>query len=169
MRTVDEIIPGLVQRTTTAMEAFQAGRFAEAAPTLQLAAETAVQIGDVMQTNIFGSCAVVGYVKAGDPQAAIRLVMHFVALHQTAGRTAEAARFGRLSLKPLRRDGHVVEADEISTQLARVLGAAWNDPDAPRLPAFCSNCGAAVKPAEVVRPTPSTVACQYCGGSLDRR
>ena len=105
------------------------------------------------------STAVEAYANAGDPQSALRVAMQIVDLHHAAGRSGEVARFARLTLKPLRRDGHAAEADAISAYIARATGGAWSDPDAPKLPAFCSNCGAAVKPAEVARPTPTTVAC----------
>ncbi len=68
----------------------------------------------------------------------------------------------------MRLHGFAADADELSAHVGQLLGAAWNDPAAPKLPAFCSSCGSPVKPAEVVRPTPSTVACRYCGASLAR-
>jgi hypothetical protein len=168
MRTADDLVPGLVQRTADALAAMQAGRYAEAAPTLELAAITAHRIDDIIDSNLFGSGAVEAYAKAGDMHSAVRVLTQIVDLYRASGKSTEIARFGRFTLKPLRRDGFAAEADAISAELARLTGGAWHDPDAPKLPAFCSNCGAAVKPAEIVRPTPTTVACHYCGASLDR-
>ena len=164
--TADDVVPGLVQRTADALEAMQAGRHAEAAPTLELAATTASGMGNVIDLNLFGSSAVEAYARAGAMQKAVQLATDLVGVHQAAGRNTEVARFMRFTLKPLRRDGLAAEADAIAAAIARATGGAWSDPDAPKLPGFCANCGAAVKPAEVARPTPSTVACRYCGASL---
>lgn len=168
-RTIDDLVPGLLRRLEGALSAMQSGRYREAAPVFELVGVTAAKIGDVVEVNLHGSSAVECYLRLGDRDNAFRALRQFVEIHVNAQRVPEAARFGRLTIKPLRRDGLTTEADAVSAYLASALGAAWNDPDAPKLPPFCSNCGAAVKVVEVVRPTPSTAACKYCGASLDRR
>jgi hypothetical protein len=169
MPQAHEVFQGYAERTNSALAALQAGRFAEAAPTFEWAGLSAQSVDDIINTNIFGSSAVEAYAKAGDMQNALRVATQIVGRYHALGNSPELARFMRFVLKPLRRDGYEAAAGAIAAQVATATSGAWSDPEAPKLPAFCSNCGAPVKPAEVVRPTPTTVACHFCGASLDRR
>jgi hypothetical protein len=162
-------VPQYLETSKAAMTAMKEGRYAEAATRLEWAATAAFGVGDKMQTKMTGTTAVKAYAMAGDPASALRLATHLVNLFHEAGRNPEIPGFAKHALESLRNQGYAAEADALSAHIARAMGGAWSDPNAPKLPAFCSSSGAAVKPAEVVRPTPSTVACRYCGASLDRR
>jgi hypothetical protein len=162
-------VPRFLEVCAAAIEAMKAGRYAEAAPQLEWAAMFAFGVNDVMQVKLMGANAVKAYAQSGDAANAVRLATRIVDLFHGAGRNPEIPGFAKHALADLRTQGHPQAADALSAHISGVMGGAWSDPDAPKLPAFCSSCGAAVKPAEIVRPTPSTVACHYCGASLDRR
>jgi hypothetical protein len=151
-----------------ANDAMAAGRYGEAGALYERAAIASHGAGDVLMTKMNGALAVKAYAKGGDPKNAVRFAIATVDALKAGGHVPEIAGFATKCLESLRVQGHSADADVLSAHVGQAVGAAWSDPNAPKLPAFCSSCGAAVKPAEVVRPTPSTVACHYCGASLAR-
>jgi hypothetical protein len=152
-----------------ATAAFEEGRYAEAAPLYERAAIATHAAGDPLMWKMTAIVAVKAYAMAGDPSNAVRFATQTFDVLRSGGHGAEVPGVAKKCLESLRAQGHAAEADALSAHVARLMDGKWNDPDAPRLVAFCASCGAAVKPAEVVRPTPTTVACRYCGASLDAR
>jgi hypothetical protein len=165
-------VPGYLELMQRVQEAMSAGRYAEAAPGFERCARMAHACGDVMEMKMSANNAVTAFAHASDPTNALRLATEIVDLLASASagadRRSEIPGFARHALESLRTQAHFAQADALSAHVAQRMGGAWSDAGAPRLAAFCPSCGAAVKPAEVVRPTPSTVACRYCGASLDR-
>lgn len=161
-------LPGYTDACTAALEAMNAGRYGDAAPRFEWAANSALAVGDgPLHTTINALNAIKAYATAGDPKNAIRFATAWLDQLRRAGRAPEIPAFAGKTLESLRAHGQAADADAYSAHVAGMLGSAWSDPGAPKLPAFCGSCGAIVKPAEVVRPTPTTVACRYCGASLD--
>ena len=146
----------------------QAGRYAEAGALFEKCAIDAYRAGEIPDMKLNAALSVKSYAMAGDAANAARFASATVDALAGAGRTPEIHGFATKVLESMRVRGQAAAADEVSKHVGQVVGATWNDPAAPQLPAFCPSCGAAVKPAEIVRPTPSTVACKYCGGSLAR-
>lgn len=147
--------------------AMDAGKYADAAALYEQASEEARIAGDHLTLRMMVVLGAKAYGMAGDPGKGARFAIATVDLLVTMNLIAEIPGFARKTLQALRAQGHTASADEFSAHVAQVV-PTWNDPDAPKIPAFCSACGAVVKPAEVVRPTPSTMACRYCGASLAR-
>jgi hypothetical protein len=162
-------VPHYGVRVTRALAAMSEGRYAEAATSLEWAATAAFGAGDTMSAKVEGNNAVTAFAKAGDSPGALRLATRLVDLFRDANLPREIPGFAGHALESLRMNGLAAAADALSAHVKGVMGAAWSDPAAPTLTAFCGSCGAAVKPSEVVRPTPSTVACRYCGASVDAR
>jgi hypothetical protein len=148
--------------------AMEAGRYAEAATLYEKSAAECYTAGEPLWMQLSALLAVKAYVLAGDPKNAVRFAQATVDAIHGGGKEPEVPGFAAKALESVRLHGFAADADALSAYVGQLLGAAWNDLAAPKLPAFCSSCGAAVKPAEVVRPTPSTVACRYCGASLAR-
>lgn len=147
--------------------AFEAGRYPEAAQLYERCASAAHQAQDLLAIKAGALMAVKSWAYAGDPKNAVRFATSTVELFKTSGREPDIRSFATKILDILRGQGHHADADAFSAHVRSVV-PTWTDPNAPQLPAFCSACGAVVKPAEVVRPTPSTVACKFCGASLAR-
>jgi hypothetical protein len=156
----------LADDVAPANAAMQAGRYAEAAPLYERAAIASQHSGEMLQVKMCAALAIKAYAMAGDGANAVRFAKATVDVLKS--RPPEIPGFMRKALESMRDHGLSAEADVVSAYIGEVLGAAWQDPSAPKLPAFCSACGAPVRPAEVVRPTPSTVACKFCGASLGR-
>jgi hypothetical protein len=148
--------------------AMETGRYAEAGSLYERAAVEAHRAGDTLVLRMMAVLAVSAYVRAGDIPSAMRFATATVDLLQSVGMVPEIPGVARKMLNALRDQGHPSEADALSARVGQIVGAAWSDPGAPKLAAFCSSCGAAVKPAEIVHPTPSTSACRYCGANLAR-
>jgi hypothetical protein len=151
-----------------ANDAMDGGRYAEAASLYEGAATESRAAGDTLTFRMMAVLAVKAYGRAGDTENAVRLAVTTVDLLQGLAMIPEIPGVAHKMLAALRAQGHAVSADGISTHVAQVVGAAWSDAGATKLPAFCASCGAAVKPAEIVHPSPSSVACRYCGASLAR-
>jgi hypothetical protein len=162
-------VPHYGVRVNRALAAMKEGRYADAAKGLEWAAAAAFGAGDTMEAKIAGNNAVTAFAKAGDSAGALGIATHMVDLFRDANLAGDIPGFARHALESLRLSGFVAAADALSVHVKGVMGAAWSDPAAPTLAALCPSCGAAVKPSEVVRPTPSTVACRYCGASVDAR
>jgi len=150
-----------------ANEAMAAGRYAEAGSLYERASDASRVAGDHLTLRMMAALAVKGYGMAGDASNGLRIAIATVDVLVSMELLPEIPGFARKALQALRTQGHAAAADELSAHVGRAV-PTWSDPDAPKLPAFCSACGAAVKPAEIVRPTPSTIACHYCGASLAR-
>jgi hypothetical protein len=150
-----------------ANEAMAAGRYLEAGALYERSAISSYSAGEVVWQKMGALLAVKAYALGGDPQNAVRFAIATVDVLKTSGRAPEVPGFANKLLETLRTQGHGAAAEALSAHVGELIGAAWHDPHAPKLPAFCSACGGKVKPAEVVRPTPTTVACRYCGVSLD--
>ncbi len=150
-----------------ANDAMSQGRYAEAAGLYERAAYAAHQANDLLGTKMGAHLAIKAFAHAGDPKNAVRIAISTVDLFKTIAGEPDIRSFATKALDTLRTQGHHADADAFSAHVLTLV-PTWSDPNAPQLPAFCTTCGAAVKPAEVVRPTPSTVACSYCGGSLAR-
>ncbi len=151
-----------------ALAAMSAGRPLEAAPLFERSAIHAYKANEMLSMKLSASLAIKAYAMAGDAPNAERMARASVDAFAAAGRRAEIPGFATRVLEMLRSRGLGAVADAVSQHISGVMGTGFQDPAAPQLPAFCSSCGAAVKPAEVVRPTPSTVACSFCGASLAR-
>lgn len=147
--------------------AMDGGRYAEAGSLYEGAAEESRAAGDTLTFRMMAVLAVKAYGRAGDPENAVRLAISTVDLLQSLAMIPEIPGVAHKMLAALRAQGHAASADGISAHVAEVVGAAWID-TGTKLPAFCASCGAPVKPAEIVRPSPSTIACRDCGASLAR-
>jgi hypothetical protein len=158
----------IAPETPAALEAMQAGRYVEAAQLFERAAIAAHQAGDLLSKKMSATLSVKAYSKGGDAANAVRFASATFDVLLAAGLAVDATSFAKKVLADIRLYDQNVAADELSAYVGKVLGAKWHDPAAPQLPGFCSSCGGVVKPAEVVRPTPSTVACRFCGASLAR-
>ena len=152
-----------------AQAAFEDGRYAEAAPLYERAAVATHAAGEALMWKMTAIVAVKAYALAGDPANALRFATSTLDVLHSGGHAGEVPGIAKKCLEALRAQGHGAQADALSAHVGQLMGGQWSDPDAPKLAAFCVSCGAAVKPAEVVRPTPTTVACRYCGVSLDAR
>lgn len=162
---VNLFVPKDAAAANTAMEE---GRYAEAARLYEASAVECHRASEPLWMKMNALLAVKAYVHAADPANAVRFATATVEAIQAGGHAPEVPGFAAKALESMRLHGFAADADALSAHVGQLVGAAWNDPAAAKFPAFCSNCGAAVKPAEVVRPTPSTVACRYCGASLAR-
>ena len=149
-----------------AQKAFDAGRYSDAAAEFEKSTAECHEAGDAIWAKMYALLAVKAHVHAGDGKNALRFAQATVNEIHRQGHAAEVPGFAANALESMRLHGLAAEAELLSAHVGQLLSGAWSDPAAPKLPAFCSSCGAAVKPAEVVRPTPSTVACRYCGASL---
>jgi hypothetical protein len=156
----------LADEVGPANAAMEAGRYAEAAALYERGAIASFNAKEMLQLKMCAALAIKAYAMAGDGANATRFARSTI--DALKSRPPEIPGFMRKVLVSMRDHGLPAEADAVSAYVGEVLGAAWQDPNTPKLPAFCSACGAPVKPAEVVRPTPSTVACKFCGASLDR-
>ena len=150
-----------------ANDAMGAGRYAEAAQLYERCAYAAHQANDLLGVKMGAGMAIKAWAHAGDPKNAVRIATSTVDLLKTIAHEPDVRSFATKTLDSLRTQGYHADADAFSAHVHTVV-PTWSDPNAPQLPAFCSACGAVVKPAEIVRPTPSTVACKYCGASLAR-
>lgn len=146
----------------------KAGQYLEAAQLFERSAIASHQAADREQTKINALLAVKAYAKGGDGASVVRFASSTVDVLLASHPGIEASSFAKNALEDIRLYDQHAAAEAFSAYVGKVVGAGWHDPAAPALPAFCPGCGAAVKPAEVVRPTPSTLACRYCGGSLAR-
>jgi hypothetical protein len=150
-----------------ANNAFAAGRYAEAAQLYERCANASYQAQELLSLKLEAHLAIKAWAYAGDPKNAVRFATATVDLLKRIAGEPDIRTFATRSLETLRTQGHHADADVLSAHVSSIL-PSFSDPNAPRLPSFCFNCGAAVKPAEVVRPTPSTIACKFCGASLMR-
>jgi len=151
-----------------ALEAMKAGRYLEAGQLFERSAIAAHQAGDLLSKKMSALLSVKAYSKGGDAANAVRFASVTFDVLLAAGLAVDATSFAKKALEDIRLYDLTVAADQFSAYVGKVVGPKWHDPAAPQLPAFCSSCGGAVKPAEVVRPTPSTVPCRFCGVSLAR-
>jgi hypothetical protein len=150
-----------------ANKAMKEGRYAEAAKHYELSAGSAYDARESTSMRMCALLAVKAYSKVPDTTNAIRFALQTIEALKAIGLPpVDQKGFAKKALEELRQYDHHAAADDLSTRVGQIFGAEWHDPAAPRLPAFCPSCGAPVKPAEVVRPTPSTIACKFCGGSL---
>ena len=143
-----------------------AGKYAEAGALFERCALDEYRGGHFLEMKISAALAVKAYSMSGDGANALRFGKAAVDAFAAASRVPEIAGFANKALESLRTRGQAAAAEELSKHISDVVGSAWSDPAMPQLPAVCASCGAVVKPAEVVRPTPTTVACKYCGASL---
>jgi len=151
-----------------ALAAMNEGRYLDAAVLFERSAIHAYRANELPSMKLSASLSIKAYAMGGDAANAERLAKATVDALAAASRGPEIPGFATRVLESLRSRSLGGVADAVSQHVGAVVGPSWNDPATPKLPAFCPSCGAAVKPAEVVRPTPSTVACKYCGGSLAR-
>jgi hypothetical protein len=157
----------LAPEVAPANEAFAAGRYAEAATLYEQAAYSAHRAGDLLAIKMGANLAVKAWAYAGDGATAARFAMSVVDLLKTMGREPDIRGVASKALESLRAQGHLADAAALSAHVGASI-TGWHDPNAPQLPAFCTHCGAPVRPDEVLRPTPVTFACKFCGGSLAR-
>lgn len=151
-----------------ALAAMNEGSYLKAAPLFERSSIAAYRAGEIPSMKLSASLSIKAYAMGGDAQNAERMARASVDALAAAGRKPEIPGFANRVLESLRTRGLHPAADALSQHVSALMGSGFSDPAAPQLPAFCPSCGAAVKPAEVVRPTPSTVACRFCGGSLAR-
>lgn len=151
-----------------ALAAMNAGRYPEAGALFERSSIHAYRANEIPSMKLSASLSIKAYAMGGDAANAERMAKASVDALAAAGRNAEIPGFATRVLESLRVRNLGGVADSVSAHVSACVGGGFHDAAAPQLPAFCSSCGAAVKPAEVVRPTPSTVACKFCGGSLAR-
>lgn len=157
-----DVDPGAEQ----AMDLMNQGRFTEAAPLFLEAALREQARGNDMMFRAHVLVAAKAWVLAAQPNGAWSVAARALESYLAQNRQNDAVSLMHKIVAMLRERGYGEAADGISWDASRGLGALWADPNAPRLPDHCHQCGAPVRPAEVVRPTPATVACRYCGASL---
>jgi hypothetical protein len=150
-----------------ANDAFAASRYVEAAQLYERAAYSAHQAKELLGIKAASLMAVKAWAYGGDGANALRFATSVIDLFKTIAQEPDIRSYASKTLAMLRDQGLHAYADTLSAHVGAVV-PTWTDPNAPQLPASCGTCGALVKPAEVVRPTPSTVACKYCGASLAR-
>ncbi len=143
-----------------------AGQYDVAGPLFERCAVDCHRAGDLLAMKLNAALSVKSFAMGADGANAARVAVATVDALAAAGRVPEIPGFAAKALESMRIRHLAVVADEVSRHVGTVVGSAWNDPAAIKLPAFCTSCGAPVRPAEVTRPTPSTAACNYCGGSL---
>ena len=149
-----------------AMSLFAERKFRESAPILFEVALRALHRGDDIEFTLNALLAARAWMLAEEPNGAWSIAARVLEEFVPKGRAREALSLIHKIVDELREKGYPDVALGVSTDASRVLGELWIDPHAPRLPNHCTQCGAPVRPGEVVRPTPTTVACKYCGASL---
>jgi len=158
----------LAPKTEQALAAMEGGRYLQAAALFEEGAIAAYQAGELTTMKMSTALSIKAYAMGGDGASVVRFASSAIDALAAAGRVPEISGFATKLLRDIRAQGQPAAADAFSAHVSSVVGAGFSDPDAPKLAPFCPSCGAAVKPADVVRPTPSTVACPFCGASLSR-
>jgi hypothetical protein len=149
-----------------AMALFGEHRYREAAPPLLEGAFRDLARGDEGEFTMNALLAAKAWMLAEEPNGAWSVAARVLQELVPTGRARQALPLMHKLVQALRERGYPEVAMGVSNDAGRALGTLWVDPDAPRLPNHCVQCGAAVRPAEVTHPTPTTVACKYCGASL---
>lgn len=144
----------------------QEKRYREAAQVFFAGCLAAHARGADLHFRMKASLAAKSWILAGEPNEAWNVAGRILEALVPQGRQRDALSLLHKIVEDLRAHGFHEAALGVSTDASRALGASWIDDKAPRLPPRCSQCGAPVRPEEVVRPTPVTVACRFCGASL---
>lgn len=148
-----------------ALSLAQARRFRDAAPLFEAYALR----HDPDDASGFGVpvlAAAKAWLQAEAPERALDLSHRLHELFVSRGDVQRALSLAHKFVDMFREFGFREIAERRASEAAEAFGDRWIDPGAARLPTHCNQCGAPLRPDQLVRPTPASCACPYCGAPV---
>lgn len=166
-----KVPPGpLLSRIEKAHQLLQLGQNAEAAAIFEELARGA-QIRDPNRAPQFYLQAARAHLLNKEIDSAMRFIYHSLGLHVSENRWIRLTRSGKMAIAELLDAGYKTQAAELENWLANATKnqdeqESIAPQDHPSLPAHCTSCGGALRPAEVEWLESSTAECPYCGSPI---